>query len=68
MALLARFFGRTASEGAAFAFGVAAGPVLAPAVEELKNEAWSKYESRRLDAGTSAAIVAEDVELADWGA
>lgn len=68
MALLSRFFGRTASEGAAFAFGLATGPVLSPAVEELKNEAWSHYTSRRLDAGTASNIVAEDVEQADWGA
>jgi hypothetical protein len=67
VALLAKFFGRTASEGAAFAFGVATAPVLHPAVRELENLAWAQYQSRPLDAGTAAGIVAEDVELQAWG-
>lgn len=67
MALLAKFFGRTASEGAAFAFGLASAPVLHPAVRELENLAWQQYQSRPLDAGTAAAIVAEDVEQTGWG-
>lgn len=66
--LFSRFLGRTASEGAAFALGVATGPVLAPAVEDVKNEAWRAHQSRTLDAGTAAEIVAEDVERRDWGA
>lgn len=65
--LLAKFFGRTASEGAAFALGVATGPVLAPAVETVKQEAWMHYASRALGAGDVAAIVAEDVEQQAWG-
>jgi hypothetical protein len=68
VALLSRFFGRTASEGAAFALGVATGPVLAPAVEEIKNEAWRTHPSRTVDATGAAEIVAEDVERRDWGA
>jgi len=68
VALLSRFFGRTASEGAAFALGVATGPVLAPAVEEVKNEAWRTHPSRTLQPGDAAEIVAEDVERRDWGA
>jgi hypothetical protein len=36
--LAARFLGRTVSEAAAFAAGVALGPVLAPPVQALKNE------------------------------
>ena len=67
MALLSRFFGRTASEGAAYAFGVATGPVLAPATETIRQEAWSLYQSRALGWGDVAGIVAEDVEQQDWG-
>ena len=67
MALLSRFFGRTASEGAAYAFGVATGPVLAPATETIRQEAWSTYKSRALSWGDVAGIVAEDVEQAAWG-
>jgi len=66
--LFSKFLGRTASEGAAFAFGVATAPVLHPAVRELENLAWAQYQSRPLDAGAAAAIVAEDVEQAPWGA
>lgn len=66
--LLSKFFGRTASEGAAFALGVATGPVLAPAVEEIKNEAWRTYPTRAVEPGDAAEIVAEDVEQRDWGA
>ena len=65
--LFSKFLGRTASEGAAFAFGFATAPVLHPAVRELENLAWAQYQSRPVDAGTAAAIVAEDVELQGWG-
>jgi len=68
MALLSRFFGRTASEGAAFALGLATGPVLSPAVEDVKNKAWQEHPSRALEPADAAEIVAEDVELRDWGA
>ena len=36
---LSKFFGRTASEGAAFAAGVAVAPALSPVVREIVNEA-----------------------------
>jgi hypothetical protein len=68
MALLAKFFGRTASEGAAFALGLATGPVLYPAVRSIEYEANRIYPSVALDAGTAAGIVAEDVEMREWGA
>jgi hypothetical protein len=67
VALLGRFFGRTASEGAAYAFGVATGPVLAPATETIRQQAWQQYQSRVLGLGDIAGIVAEDVELQGWG-
>jgi hypothetical protein len=66
--LLTKFFGRTASEGAAFALGLATGPVLAPEVESLKNDTWRLYPSRVVDPDMAAEIVAEDVELSAWGA
>jgi len=67
VALLAKFFGRTASEGAAFALGVATGPVLYPAVREIESLAWQQYASKPLEAGDVAGIVAEDVEQTPWG-
>lgn len=56
--LLTRFFGRTASEGAAFALGTAASPALGPAVQALANEAWQHYPDRPLAAATLAEGVA----------
>lgn len=71
---LGRFFGKTVSEGAAFAAGVAVAPTLAPAVELVRQEAWQTAVShntglggRALDAGEVAGIVAEDVEREPWG-
>src|SRR5438067_2306728 len=64
---LSKFFGRTASEGAAFAAGVAVAPALSPVVREIVNEANAKYSTHPIDATTAAAIVAEDVEQFDFG-
>jgi len=64
---LGKFFGRTASEGAAFAAGVAVAPALSPVVREIVNEANSKYATHPIDAETAAAIVAEDVDTYDFG-
>lgn len=62
-----QFFGRTISEGAAFAAGTAIGPTLHPVVQEIANEAWARYQTKPLDAQTAAAIVAEDVDRIGWG-
>ena len=59
MALLSRFFGRTASEGAAYAFGLATGPVLSPATEAIRQEAWKLYSVRVPEAADAAAAVAQ---------
>lgn len=59
MALLSRFFGRTASEGAAYAFGLATGPVLSPATEAIRQEAWKLYAVRVPEAAEAAAAVAQ---------
>lgn len=64
---LGRFFGRTVSEGAAFAAGVAVAPALEPVVQDVKNEAWSNHSSKPLDPDAAAAIVAEDVAQQPWG-
>ena len=70
MALLSRFFGRTASEGAAYAFGVATGPVLAPATESIRQEAWKTYSTRIPAVGTLAEGVAQGQvdakQAAEW--
>jgi hypothetical protein len=67
LSILTKFFGRTASEGAAFALGTAVGPALTPAVREIVNEAWSRYPTHPLDPAALAEIVAEDVEAVQWG-
>ena len=64
--LLSKFFGRTASEGAAFAFGLATGPVLSPAVEEARQAAWQIYPTRAVDPGTLAQGVAQGQVDHDW--
>jgi hypothetical protein len=67
VALFSKLFGRTVSEGAAFAVGTAVGPTLRPVVQDLANESWRTHPVRPLSAGDAAAIVAEDVEHAPWG-
>jgi hypothetical protein len=63
---LARFFGRTVSEGAAFAMGVAIGPALSPAVRVLVNEAWNKYPTMPVDAVLLAQGVSSGQVDRDW--
>jgi hypothetical protein len=63
---LGRFFGRTASEGAAFALGTAVGPALSPAVRELVNEAWSLYPTRPLGVADLANGVSSGQIPRDW--
>lgn len=57
--LISRFFGRTISEGAAFAIGTATGPALRPLTQEVTNEAWTLHPVRPPDAGTLALGVAQ---------
>lgn len=47
--LFARFFGRTVSEGAAFAMGAATAPVLEPPLESLRQAAWDANATRALE-------------------
>ena len=67
MSIFTKFFGRTISEGAAYAAGLATGPVLRPVTREVESEVWKLHPDKPVDAGTAVAIVAEDVEQRDWG-
>jgi hypothetical protein len=61
VSLLARFFGNTISEAAAFGAGLAIGPVLKPPVRLLESTVWQAYPDQPLDPGTAAAVAAERV-------
>lgn len=67
-----KFFGNTISEAAAYGIGSALEKPLEPALRELTNETWRAAVAAGvnvpLEAGDAADIVAEDVELEDWGA
>lgn len=68
--LIARFFGRTVSEGAAFAIGAATGPALRPITQEVINETWKLHPVRPPEVGTLALGVAQGqvdpVQAAEW--
>jgi len=70
--LIGRFFGRTVSEGAAYALGVATAPVLAPAVREIQNTVNAAYPIVPPDVGTLAAGVAtgqvDETQARAWAA
>lgn len=57
----------TVGEAIAFAAGIALGPALDPIATALVQEAWKVAPIRAVDATTAAAIVAEAVELGEWG-
>lgn len=58
MGLLAKFFGRTASEGAAFAMGTAVAPALRPIIQDIYNTTWQQHPVRPVDPGALAEAVA----------
>lgn len=66
-----RFFGRTISESAAYGIGGALTEPIKPLLQELANETWATATAagvgKPLGPGEAAEIVAEDVELRDWG-
>jgi hypothetical protein len=64
--LLRKFFGSTASEGAAFALGTAVGPSLRPAAQEVTNQAWRRYPTLPIDAMALAAGVAQGQVARSW--
>lgn len=68
MALLSRFFGGTVANGAGFAFGRASSPVLSPAIEKIRQEAWRTYPDYPIDPGSLATGVAQGQVDAKWAA
>jgi hypothetical protein len=66
-----QFFGRTVGDAASFAIGGSVERTIDPLLQELTNETWSTAVAsgvtKPLDAGTAAAIVAEDVAQLAWG-
>jgi hypothetical protein len=59
VALTRKFYGGTVSEGAAFAFGAATAPVLAPGLETIRQAAWNLHAVRVPEAAELAAGVAQ---------
>lgn len=57
--LIGRFFGNTVSEAAAFAAGVALGPVLGPPVELTRQKVWANFAVKVPDVGVLAAGLAQ---------
>jgi hypothetical protein len=73
VAVLSRkFFGSAATEGAAFAFGAATAPVLSPALESVRQQAWKLHSVRIPETAELAAAVAQEkLDLAqaeEWAA
>lgn len=56
-----KFLGNTVSEAAAFAAGVAIGPLLRPVVQALENESWSLHPDKPLEPGDVAELVAQNL-------
>lgn len=56
---LGKFFGRTVSDSAGFAAGVAVAPTLAPGLEKLRQETWSRAAFRLPEVGTLATGVSQ---------
>jgi hypothetical protein len=65
--IFARFFGRTVSEAAGVAAGIAVAAPLRPVVQLVENETWAIHPDKPVPAPLAAAIVAEDVERQPWG-
>jgi hypothetical protein len=54
-----KFFGNTASTGAAFAIGAATAPTLDPILQDIANEAWSLHPDKPISAGVLASGVSQ---------
>jgi SOS response regulatory protein OraA/RecX len=67
-----KFFGRTIGDAASFAIGGSISRTIDPELQEVANESWrvavASGATRPLSAGEAGEIVAEDVELLEWGA
>lgn len=57
---IGRFFGRTISDGAAFAIGASTSRTLNPILQDVTNEAWSKHPNAPLSPEEAAALDAAD--------
>lgn len=64
---ISKFFGQTVSGAAEYAAGEAISKTLDPELQLFTNSAWENNPNRPLEAGDAAEIVAEDVQLLDWG-
>jgi hypothetical protein len=66
-----RFFGATIGEAAGYGIGGAMQEPIKPLLQQLANETWATATAagvgRPLSVGEAAEIVAEDVELREWG-
>ena len=66
-----RFFGSTIGEAAGYGIGGAMQEPIKPLLQQLANETWATATAagvgRPLSVGEAAEIVAEDVELREWG-
>jgi len=67
VAIFSKFFGRTVSEAAGVAAGLAVAAPLRPVVQLVENETWAVHPDRPVNVTEAAAIVAEDVEKDAWG-
>jgi len=67
VAIFSKFFGRTVSEAAGVAAGLAVASPLRPVVQLVENETWAIHPDRPVNVETAAAVVAEDVEKDAWG-
>jgi hypothetical protein len=65
--IFSRFFGRTVSEAAGVAAGIAVASPLRPVVQLVENETWAIHPDKPVPATIAAAIVAEDVQQQSWG-
>lgn len=67
MSIFSKFFGRTVSEAAGVAAGIAVASPLRPVVQLVENETWALHPDKPVNVTEAAAIVAEDVEKDAWG-
>ena len=65
--IFSKFFGRTVSEAAGVAAGIAVASPLRPVVQAVENETWKLHPDKPVPAPLAAAIVAEDVAARPWG-
>jgi hypothetical protein len=65
--IFGKFFGRTVSEAAGVAAGIAVASPLRPVVQLVENETWALHPDKPVPVQLAAAIVAENVAQQPWG-